>query len=393
MTRRLLFVVSQPFYQWRGSPIRVAFNVKALAEMGYSVDLLTLPIGDDKEIPGVRLIRAPNILGARRVAIGPSITKAAFDLVLALMAAVLSRRHKYDVIHCVEDAGMVGTLVSALTGCKFVFEKHSDPLSYSSGFWGRALMPVYAKVERAMMRKADAVICTGPGLAEQARNVKGSNSVYEISDIPSSLVAADVSATDRIRSKLLNNGAEKLIMYVGSFAVYQGVELIFRSVPMVAERNPGARYVIIGGTDEEIEQEKSWLSSQGVADAVKFIGRVPPDELPNYLSASDILLSPRLAGVNTPLKLLDYMKAGRAIVATDTTANRQILDDSVAKVVEPDPESFAEGICELLERPGHAARLGAGAKSLIESRYGFKLFKSKLDECYKTVFEDSTKGS
>ena len=56
--------------------------------------------------------------------------------------------------------------------------------------------------------------------------------------------------------------------------------------------------------------------------------RTAAHELADYLAAADILLSPRLGSVNTPLKLLDYLKAGRAIVATATAANRMVVGET-----------------------------------------------------------------
>ena len=57
---RVLLISPQPFFQWRGSPLRVRFNAQALAELGYDVDLLVMPVGDDLALPGVTIHRAPN---------------------------------------------------------------------------------------------------------------------------------------------------------------------------------------------------------------------------------------------------------------------------------------------------------------------------------------------
>jgi glycosyltransferase involved in cell wall biosynthesis len=88
---------------------------------------------------------------------------------------------------------------------------------------------------------------------------------------------------------------------------------MFNAMVDVAARHRGARFVIIGGTPEEIVERKKWLREHNIEESVTFVGKVAPDQMPDYLVASDILLSPRQAGVNTPLKLLDYLKAGRAL--------------------------------------------------------------------------------
>jgi hypothetical protein len=80
----------------------VGFNVLALAESGYDVDLLTIPLGEEKVIPGVRIVRVPNIFFVKNIPIGPSLAKAGFDVALFFAALGLALRHRYDVIHCLE---------------------------------------------------------------------------------------------------------------------------------------------------------------------------------------------------------------------------------------------------------------------------------------------------
>ena len=71
--RRILFLDPQPFFQCRGSPIRVAADVRTLAADGYQVDLLAMPVGEAVDLPAsVRLLRVPNLFGIRSMAIGPS---------------------------------------------------------------------------------------------------------------------------------------------------------------------------------------------------------------------------------------------------------------------------------------------------------------------------------
>ena len=105
--KRILFIASQPFFEWRGSPIRLGFDLLALTQMGYSVDFLTLPLGERREIPGVRIIRAPNLFGACGIAIGPSLLKLAFDGLLFWMALGCVVRRRYAVVHGVEDCGII----------------------------------------------------------------------------------------------------------------------------------------------------------------------------------------------------------------------------------------------------------------------------------------------
>ena len=80
--KKILLISPQPFFQWRGSPIRVNFNIQALAQLGYAVDLLTLPIGERRKLEGVNVIRVANPFRIEQIPIGPSLYKIFFDILI-----------------------------------------------------------------------------------------------------------------------------------------------------------------------------------------------------------------------------------------------------------------------------------------------------------------------
>lgn len=360
----------------------------ALSQLGYEVDLLTLPFGDDRDVPGVRILRVSNVCGLKDIPIGPSIWKLPFDAKLYLRARRLIKDRCYDVIHAVEDAGFIAVPLARRSGAKLLFEKHSDPGSYRKRGLRNVVMWAYSRVEAFTIRQADAVIGTGPGLVEQARRVAPDKPVHHIFDIPSSLVEPDAARVRALRAELLQQSDEVLMAYVGSFAVYQGIELLFAAIPEVIRRAPRARFMIIGGTPMEIQERIEWLNKNGAGHAVKFLGKIPPDELPNYLAAADVLISSRIAGANTPLKLLDYLKVGRCILATDNAANRQILNDESAFFVKPDVDSFAAGLAELAGDEARRERLAAKGKTLVRDIYNFAEFKRRLKIVYDELAAD-----
>ena len=378
---RVLFLASQPYFQWRGSPIRLGFDVRALSENGCEVDFLTLPIGEDRPVPGVRIVRCPNVFFAKKIAIGPSPLKLAFDAVMFVEALFMALRRRYDVVHGVEDCGFLALVLARLFRAKAVFEKHSDAGSYKKS----PVIRAYAALERFVMRRADAVIGTGPGLVRQVEALGAGTPAFCVSDIPSSLVEPDAAGTAAARARLEKAPGEVLACYVGSFAVYQGIELLFASMPPAVAKCPALRFVVVGGTAEEIAHWRGVLREKGCEERVSFVGKIPPDELPCTLAACDILLSPRIQGLNTPLKLLDYLKVARAIVATDHPANRLILDESVARLVAPEPEAFAEGVASLAADPAARADLASRCRRLVDERYNFRVFRDGLRAVYARV--------
>lgn len=388
---RILFISPQPYFERRGSPIRVSFNMLALSECGFDVDLLCLPFGEDHETPHVQVIRVGNLFGLRTIPIGPSIWKIPFGLKLWARARQLLRQHDYKAIHVVEDAGWIGVTLARKAGIKCVFERHSDPASYRKGWLRNSIMWLYGKVEAWVIRHADAVIGTGPGLVAQAQTQSPATPAYHIFDIPSSLAEPDSDRVTEVRAMLQQDPDEVLIAYVGSFAVYQGIDLLFAAIPPVVSRAVGVRFVIIGGTEEEITQRRTALGP--AAEAVTFVGSVHPDDLPNYLAAADVLMSCRLSGTNTPLKLLDYLKAGRCIVAVDSEANRLILDESLAQFSQPNPTALADAILQLVEDRARRDALASAGRSLIDTTYNYAEFKSRLANVYSSLSAESERSA
>ena len=72
-----------------------------------------------------------------------------------------------------------------------------------------------------------------------------------------------------------------------------------------------------------------------------FAGQRPAEEIPAFLDAADVLVSPRSTGTNTPLKIYQYLRSGRPIVATRLLTHTQVLDDDVAILTQATAEGFA----------------------------------------------------
>ncbi len=382
-TLRILFISTQPFFEWRGSSIRVKFNLLALESMGHRVDLLAPPIGADVPALSTRVRRVLPLPGVKRLAIGPSPAKLLFDMQLACAAIWLAIRHRYDVIHATEEGGTIAWLAARITAARCIYEKHSDPASYRKGGLRDLVMAAYRGVERFTSRRVDAVICTGAGLAQQARRYAPDTPVSHIPDIPSSLEEPDPGAVAARRADLVTSDDDVIVTYVGSFAVYQGIDLLFESIPRVLEAQPRARFLVIGGSAAEIDRRRQQLGRH--ADRVLFAGMVDPDRLPEWLSASDILLVPRLAGVNTPLKVLDYFKAAGAIVATDTVANRLLLDADTARLSGSTADEFAAAIGELVADPAERERLAGNGRRRYLDDLNFDRFRDKLEAVYRQL--------
>jgi glycosyltransferase involved in cell wall biosynthesis len=169
-----------------------------------------------------------------------------------------------------------------------------------------------------------------------------------------------------------------VLMYVGNLEFYQGIDLLLQSFVLVLKKTDLAELVIIGGEASDIKTYQIQSLHLGIARKVQFLGPKPVEQLSEYLANADILLSPRIKGRNTPMKLYSYLHSGKPIVATALSTHTQVLDSRVAMLVRPTPEAFANGILQLIEDPKLRSELGESGKKLVEEKFSYHAFREKL---------------
>jgi glycosyltransferase involved in cell wall biosynthesis len=138
------------------------------------------------------------------------------------------------------------------------------------------------------------------------------------------------------------------------------------------------RFVLAGGKPDQVERARAQATAAG-ATGIIFAGEQPSESIPAFLDAADVLVSPRSSGTNTPLKIYQYLRSGRVIVATRLLTHTQVLSDDVAILTGATPEEFAHGILRAFEN-GAAAHLGAAAKRLAETRYTYEAYLQRTRE-------------
>src|SRR5262249_21775418 len=135
-----------------------------------------------------------------------------------------------------------------------------------------------------------------------------------------------------------------LVLYTGTFEAYQGLDLLFAAMACVNRVRPDARLVLAGGHPDQIARATEQAHAAGVAAVTIFAGERPAAEIPAYLLAADVLVSPRSRGTNTPLKIYQYLRSGKPIVATRLLTHTQVLNDRTAILTDAAPTAFADGI-------------------------------------------------
>jgi glycosyltransferase involved in cell wall biosynthesis len=169
---------------------------------------------------------------------------------------------------------------------------------------------------------------------------------------------------------------QKIVLYTGNFLPYQGIPLFLEAAAKVQDKR--ALFLLVGDTPEAVERMRSEAVKLGISDKVFFTGQVDPALIPLFISLSDVLVSPRLSGTNTPLKIYSFLKSGKPVVATNLWTHSQVLNDKIAILVDPDADSMAVGIrFALFDKESLA--IARAAKSLAGSKYILPKYMEKIE--------------
>jgi len=179
----------------------------------------------------------------------------------------------------------------------------------------------------------------------------------------------------------LGLGDGPVIVYSGNFEPYQGVELLLEAMQQV----PGAQFLFMGGRPPEVERLKARAGAIGTGSRVFFSGTRPPSELPVFLALADVLCSPRVKGENTPFKIYSYLASGKPIVATRIPTHTQLLDDSLAFLVEPSAEAIASGLRQALEQKRDALARAERGLALVDREYSAPRYREKVARAYSQI--------
>ena len=383
-------IAPEPFFEPRGTPFSEFHRIRALVELGHTVDLVTYPFGKDVSIPGLRVFRSRRPPFVREVRIGPSLAKIPLDALLAITVVRRALSERYDAIHSHEEGSFIGVVLAAVLGVPHLYDMHSSLPQQLTNFAfsrSRVLRRVFEVLERFVIRRSRVVIVICPHLEETVRGIDRVVPTVLIENAPGSGDTPVAGSGQRIRQELGLPATAPVVLYTGTFEAYQGLDLLFAAAGYVIARRPDARFVLAGGRPDQIDAARADARAAGLADAVVFAGQRPADEIPAFLDAADALVSPRSSGTNTPLKIYQYLRSGRPIVATRLLTHTQVLDDSVAYLSDATAEGFGAAILEALTDPDRARAVGARARQLAETKYSYEAYLTRTRQALALLAE------
>jgi glycosyltransferase involved in cell wall biosynthesis len=380
---RILMIAPEPFFEPRGTPFSEYHRIRALTGLGHTVDLVTYPFGRDMPMAGLRVFRCLRPPFIRRIGIGPSWAKVPLDLAVALTAFRRALSGGYDAIHSHEEGAAIGLALAWLLRLPHLYDMHSSlpqQLTNFSFSRSRVLRWFFARLERILVRRSKVVIVICPNLADTVLAIDPGKEPVLIENAPGSGDTPTPGSGARLRGELGLGESTPLVVYTGTFEAYQGLDLLFAAAALVARQRPDVRFLLAGGRPEQVAAARAQAAEAGADGVTMFVGERQAEEIPLFLDAADVLVSPRSTGTNTPLKIYQYLRSGRPIVATRLLTHTQVLNDGVSILTPPTPDGLAAGVLAAISDKAAARALGDRARELAEAKYSYEAYVARTRE-------------
>ncbi len=239
-----------------------------------------------------------------------------------------------------------------------------------------------ASREARVWRRADAYVTITRGLAQELTSRFGRREALAV--IPDGVrLPATAGSPPLVRHH------PPVVGYAGHLYPWKGVGVLLDAVA----RLPGVRAAIVGGLagEPDLDRMRAHARRLGIEDRVTFAGTVAPPRVAPLLADMDVLVLPNTAthvsaSYTSPLKLFEYMAAGRPIVASDLPALREVLkDEDNALLVEPgNADEMADAIKRLLADASLALRLSAAAWRDVQA-YRWEQRAERLEQLFLSV--------
>lgn len=379
---KILLLAPFPFFQLRGTPIAVKLLTQVLTGQGHKVHILTYHEGEDVSFPNCTITRIPALPGIRNIKPGPSWKKIVADLALFLKLIPLVRRERFDVLHAVEESAFMALLVKKWFGLPFVYDLDSS-LSQQLAEkypWLASIQPGLEFFEKKAVTGSLGAVVVCRALEDRVLGWDPLKPTVRLEDISLLPEAAASRGTEENQEE-----GREVVLYMGNLEKYQGLDLLLEGFQIAAGRMPEARLIIIGGSQGDIARYRKKAEGLGIGEKTSFLGPRPLSEMSAHFARAQILVSPRIRGQNTPMKIYSYLDSGKALLATDLPTHTQVLDREIAWLVPPTAEGLAGGLEILLKDRDLRETLARRARERVRQEYCFEAYQKKLLTFYARI--------
>jgi 1,2-diacylglycerol 3-alpha-glucosyltransferase len=298
------------------------------------------------------------------------------------------REEKIDIIHAHNYEGaLVGIMAKWLTGKPLLYNAVNLMTDELAGY--RFIRPAW--LANALARGLDWFTPIFPdhitAVSPELRDWLVSHGVpaAKVDLVPAGIEPElfDHPAPEKFREKYGLNG-QPIVMYTGVLNAFQRVDYLLRAFAVTLRAKPDALLLVVSPlVSESHEQQHQQLARDlGISNSVVWIAPHTLADLPSYLALADVTVVPRPECPGHPVKLLNYMLAGKPTVSFAGGAKgvRHLHDAFI--VPNHDYEALGGGIVTVLEDKKLAGELGANARATVLSEFDWRQICRKIERIY-----------
>ena len=350
-----------------GQSVHTQKWVRYFASKGHIVHLLTFDKA--KSIDGVTV---HNLMYFSKIAYLMRITEVRRAI----------KKIRPDVLHAhyISNYGIYGTL----TGF--------SPFVISA--WGSDVLidPRRSRIKKYfikhVLKKADLITCDAEHMVDAMKKLGATAEKVHIINYGVDIRKFVPRAKNEALQATLGIYGSPIVISSRNLDPLYDVESLIKSIPLVLAEIPKAKFVIVGVGSEET-QLKELARSLGVWENTRFVGFVPNDKMPLYLTSMDIYVSTALSDAGLSASTAEAMACGLPVVITDVAANKEWVNDGVNGFVIPtkNPELLAQKVINLLKNDDERKSFGKTNRKIIETRNDYFKEMEKMENLYVELIE------
>jgi glycosyltransferase involved in cell wall biosynthesis len=288
------------------------------------------------------------------------------------------RHDRVDILHTHKFGSNVwGAVLARLARVPLVVA-HEHTWSYE----GR---PVRKFLDRRVVARGAAVI-VAVSEADARRMVDLEGIPRErIRVLPNGIPSLPPTSGADVRGELAIPADAPVVLAVGLLRPQKAFDNLIRAAALLVANHPAVRVLIAGGGPERGALQ-SLIGELGLGDTVTLLG--PRPDVPDLLAIADVAVSSS-DFEGSPLAVLEYMAAGKAIVATGVGGVPGLISGGLEGVLVPpcDEHALAEGISELLRDPERRVRLGKAARRRQQSAFTVEATVKRVERLYDELWQ------
>ena len=370
----------------KGASTHILHNIRGLVNGEFNVHLLTpndgvLPTEDS--IEGAQVTRISQDLSQNFLARAAHFGRA--------VLSHLTLNPNYDVVHYrnIWD-GLAVAQHKKHFGYKTLFEVNGLPsieLKYHYPGIDVGLLSKIKEQEIATLHLSDAIICPSNVTRDYIASLGLDRKLVTV--IPNGVSPSDFSSSPLP----LRDGRVPTLLYIGTLADWQGLEVVIKALPKILEQLPVRLQIVGRGRSRQRKFLSKQIRKLGVEENVVIQPGVPHHAVPTLISEADICIAPlslndrNVTQGACPIKILEYMASARPLIASNMPIVRELVrEDMDALLFSPsDPDDLARQVLLLLKDFELSQRLAASASERALTKFTWHEAQKKLLKVYNRL--------